>query len=180
MKKAKPVSGKTRARIPLEGAKAPFWQAKTLDQMSADEWDALCDGCGICCLEKLRDEATGEVEITSVACSFLDVFTCRCKVYRHRWVACPDCLKITPDCVRDADWLPPTCAYVCLAEGRTLAWWHPLVSGDPETVHTAGISVRNKALSGKHVHPDDLLGWTGQAGTKKAFTTKGTKKHEGF
>lgn len=180
MRKAKPVSGKTRAKNSIEGAKAPFWQAKPLGQMSAEEWDALCDGCGICCLEKLRDEATGEVEITSVACSFLDVFTCRCTVYRHRWVACPDCLKITPDCVRDADWLPPTCAYVCLVEGRTLAWWHPLVSGDPETVHTAGISVRNKALSGKHVHPDDLLGWTGQAGTKKTFTTKGTKKHEGF
>jgi len=152
------MSGKRRERDRLGGEKTPFWRAKTLNEMSAEEWDALCDGCGICCLEKLRDEETNEVHLTSVACPFLDVFTCRCTVYRHRWVACPDCLRITPESVREADWLPGTCAYVRLAEGRTLAWWHPLISGDPETVHKAGVSVRNKAISGKHVHPDDLLG----------------------
>jgi uncharacterized cysteine cluster protein YcgN (CxxCxxCC family) len=160
--------------------KAPFWKAKSLDQLSSEEWDALCDGCGICCLEKLRDEESGEVHLTSIACPFLDIFDCRCTVYRHRWGACPDCVRVTPEGIRDMDWLPRTCAYVNLSEGRALAWWHPLVSGDPETVHTAGISVRNKAVSGKYVHPDDLLGWSGQAGTKKNSTTKCSKKHEGF
>ena len=122
----------------------PFWRAKTLAQMNAREWESLCDGCGRCCLVKLEDEETGTIHPTDVACTLLDEDACRCRDYGNRQAKVPDCLRLTPETVPALSWLPPTCAYRLLAEGRDLYWWHPLVSGDPETVHVAGISVRGR------------------------------------
>ena len=143
---------------------APFWKRKTLEQMSPDEWESLCDGCGRCCLHKLRDEDSGELSFTNVACRLLDLQSCRCSDYEHRRRRIPDCVSLTPAAVREIDWLPPSCGYRRLAEGRDLAWWHPLVSGDRDTVHTAGISVRGRAVSERRAGPLDhhVVDWPGR------------------
>lgn len=133
---------------------APFWETKTLAEMSEAEWESLCDGCGQCCLYKLEDADTGEYALTDVACRYLDHDTCRCSDYANRQRNVPDCVKVKPDNIAGLRWMPETCAYRVLAEGRELEWWHPLVSGDPETVHTSGISVRGKAIDEDRV--DDL------------------------
>ena len=124
----------------------PYWRTKTLEDMTREEWEALCDGCARCCLVKLEDADTGEIAYTDIACRLLDPGTCRCTRYRQRLRLVPDCVDLTPERVRKLGWLPSTCAYRLLAEGRELAWWHPLVSGDPETVHRAGISVRGRVV----------------------------------
>lgn len=134
----------------------PFWKFLTLEQMSREQWESLCDGCARCCLHKLEDEDTGEVHYTSVVCSLLDMGACRCSRYRERSRLVPDCLVLDPSRVRSLDWLPETCAYRLVREGKDLPGWHPLVSGDPETVHTAGVSVRGWAISEEQVDPDDL------------------------
>lgn len=123
---------------------APFWKERALEDLTGAEWESLCDGCGRCCLVKLEDEDTGEVHFTDVGCKLLDAETCKCSDYRRRRQRVRDCLKLTPQSVRTLSWLPPSCAYRMLAEGKDLCWWHPLVSGSPETVHEAGISVRGK------------------------------------
>ena len=125
----------------------PFWRRLTLDQMSGDEWESLCDGCGRCCLNKLEDWDTAEISFTNVACRLLDGDSCRCRDYPNRQSIVPDCLQLTVDSVPTLSWLPPTCAYRLVDEGRDLYWWHPLVSGDPETVHAAGVSVRGRTIS---------------------------------
>lgn len=136
-------------------AQIPFWQRKRLDEMNAEEWESLCDGCGLCCLNKLEDEDTGEVYHTDLVCRYMDERTCRCTVYRERVQRVPGCTVLTPDTVTDYHWLPRTCAYRTLAEGRPLADWHPLRSGDPESVHGAGISVRDKVISEDRVPEQD-------------------------
>jgi uncharacterized protein len=141
----------------------PFWKTKRLHEMSRAEWESLCDGCGRCCLHKLRYEDTAALAFTNVACRLLDLESCRCADYANRRRRVPDCVQLTPEALRAIDWLPPSCAYRRLAEGKDLAWWHPLVSGDPETVHTAGISVRGRAVSEKRAGPLDhhLVDWPG-------------------
>lgn len=136
-------------------AAIPFWQRKKLNEMSQAEWESLCDGCGQCCLQKLEDEDTGEVFNTELVCRFMNQDTCRCTVYPERLKKVPGCTVLTPETVADYPWLPATCAYRTLAEGRPLADWHPLRSGDPESVHRAGVSVRGKVISEDQVPEDD-------------------------
>jgi uncharacterized cysteine cluster protein YcgN (CxxCxxCC family) len=143
---------RTRPANPPNEQEAPFWRVKTLAQMNAREWESLCDGCGRCCLVKLEDEDTGEVQYTDVGCRLLDGTSCRCRDYRRRQTKVADCVRLTPAAVGSLKWLPPTCAYRLLDEGRTLPSWHPLVSGDPNSVHAAGVSVRER-LSG---HEDEF------------------------
>ena len=135
----------------------PFWQCKTLAEMTGPEWESLCDGCARCCAIKLEDADTGEVVTTNVVCRLLDLDTCRCTHYpdRHRLV--PDCVHLDAEAVRQFAWLPSSCAYRRVAEGRGLAWWHPLVSGDPRTVVEAGVSVRGNVVSEREIHPLDVL-----------------------
>lgn len=132
---------------PQNPEEPPFWKVKSLDEMSPAEWESLCDGCARCCLNKLEDWDSGEIVWTDVACELLDGETCRCKDYDNRAATVPDCIQLTPEEVRTLTWLPPTCAYRLVREGDDLYWWHPLVSGDPETVHQAGVSVRGRTVS---------------------------------
>lgn len=125
----------------------PFWKTKPLDAMSGEEWEALCDGCGKCCLSKLEDEDTGEIHWTSVACRLFDQAKCACGDYANRTARVSDCIRLTPQNVRAIAWLPGTCAYRLVAEGRDLYWWHPLVSGSVDTVHQAGVSVRGRVTA---------------------------------
>ena len=120
----------------------PFWRVKTLEEMTDAEWESLCDGCARCCLNKLEDEDTGRVVYTDIACSLLDGEGCRCRDYPNRSTIVPECVRLTPHEVRTLSWLPNTCAYRLVAEGRDLYDWHPLVSGDPESVHKAGETVQ--------------------------------------
>lgn len=145
-------------------ATAPFWRTKTLGEMTRAEWESLCDGCGRCCLHKLRDEDTDELAWTEVACRLLDTQSCRCTDYANRKARVPDCVKLTPKRVAEIDWLPPSCAYRLLREGQDLPWWHPLVSGDPETVVQAGISVRGKAVREREAGAleDHVVAWPGR------------------
>ncbi|MGE3709175.1 MAG: YcgN family cysteine cluster protein [Hyphomicrobiaceae bacterium] len=134
----------------------PFWRTKTLDEMSPEEWESLCDGCARCCLVKLEDEDSGEVHLTRLACRLLDHSSCRCSNYADRFDLMPDCIQIDAEKVKQIDWLPQTCAYRLVGEGRDLYWWHPLVSGRPETVHEAGISVRGWATCESKAKPSTL------------------------
>lgn len=124
-----------------------FWKEKTLLEMSDSEWESLCDGCGLCCLNKLEDWETGEIAWTSIHCTLLDGDTCRCKDYENRQATVPDCIRLTAQSVHEISWLPPTCAYRLIRDGEDLKPWHPLVSGRPETVHEAGISARGQTVS---------------------------------
>jgi uncharacterized cysteine cluster protein YcgN (CxxCxxCC family) len=143
----------------------PFWQTKSLAEMDEAEWESLCDGCGRCCLHKLRQEDTGEIDWTNVACRLLDHHTCQCSKYPTRTRYVPDCVRLTSANIDEIDWLPPSCAYRRIREGRGLAWWHWLVSGDRETVHTAGVSVRGRVVGERRAGnlEHHLADWPGQA-----------------
>ena len=125
---------------------APFWRRKTLSEMSRPEWESLCDGCARCCLLKLEDIDTGEIAYTDITCKLLDSGACRCSDYKNRQLSVPDCVVLKPANIADLGWIPSSCAYRLIAEGKDLAWWHPLVSVDPSTVHDSGISVRGKVV----------------------------------
>jgi uncharacterized cysteine cluster protein YcgN (CxxCxxCC family) len=142
---------------------APFWKTKTLAAMSRAEWESLCDGCGRCCLHKLRDAETDELAWTEVACRLLDTHSCQCSDYDHRKAFVPDCVKLTARKVAAIDWLPPSCAYRLVAEGRDLYWWHPLVSGRADTVHEAGVSVRDRVMTERNAGPLEghVVRWPG-------------------
>ncbi len=133
-----------------------FWNNKSLSEMSAGEWEQLCDGCGRCCLHKLEDVDTGLFFYTNVACRLLDEKSCSCTNYRERLSIVPDCLSLHAGDAGQFEWLPASCAYRRLANGQPLEWWHPLVSGDPESVHRAGISVRGKITSENDVPREQL------------------------
>jgi uncharacterized protein len=148
-RQAAPARQKSGRATPKPGGltPAPFWKGKELEEFSQAEWESLCDGCGRCCLVKLEDEDTAEIHFTDLGCKLLDGKTCRCSDYRRRRQRVRDCLKLTPYSVRTLPWLPPTCGYRLIAEGRDLFWWHPLVSGSPDTVHDAGVSVRGRVAA---------------------------------
>ena len=132
----------------------PFWERKRLHQMSRAEWESLCDGCGKCCIHKLEDEETGALYPTNVACRLLDRRSGRCSDYANRRAHVPDCVRLTPAKAGSLDWLPGTCAYRLLADGESLPEWHPLITGDPESVHAAGQSVRGWTVSEADVGDD--------------------------
>ncbi|WP_025885099.1 YcgN family cysteine cluster protein [Asaia prunellae] len=124
-----------------------FWQTTPLSEMSKEQWESLCDGCGKCCLHKLRDDETDEIYFTNVACRLLDLHSCHCSSYETRFRKVPDCVSLTPDILTTIDWLPPSCAYILIRDGQDLPDWHPLRSGSAESVHEAGISARDKIIS---------------------------------
>jgi len=131
----------------------PFWKRKTLDEMSDAEWESLCDGCGLCCMHKIQDEDSGEIYYTNLACKLFDLGTCKCSNYANRQKEVPNCMSLRK--TTNFEWLPASCAYRRLSKGQDLEWWHPLVSGDPNTVHLADISVKGKCLS-----ENDTNEWT--------------------
>lgn len=135
-------------------AGAPFWETTSLAEMTPAQWESLCDGCARCCLHKLEDADTGEVYYTGVRCRYLDEDSCRCSDYANRSRLVPNCLDLQQEDVGALHWLPATCAYRLLAEGKPLFDWHPLVSGSCDSVHEAGISIRGRAVSDEFVHPD--------------------------
>lgn len=134
--------------IARDGLPPRFWEGKALTEMSEQEWEALCDGCGKCCLNKLEDEDSGQVALTRVACRLLDGATCRCVHYENRHQFVPDCITLRPENLDShAYWMPRTCAYRLLWQGKPLPDWHPLISGTPDSVHQAGISVQHRTVS---------------------------------
>lgn len=144
----------------------PFWKVKSLEEMTPVEWESLCDGCARCCLNKLEDWDTGDIVWTDVACTLLDGSSCCCKDYDNRAATVPDCIQLTPSEVRTLTWLPPTCGYRLVREGEDLYWWHPLVSGDPDTVHQAGVSVRGRTVTEDGMELEDyehhVVAWPGE------------------
>src|SRR5690606_31474309 len=132
-----------------------FWRSKTLQEMTVGEWESLCDGCGKCCLHKLEDEDTGTVYYTRIACRYLDHDACHSTAYSQRQALVPDCVVLTPETVGTTYWLPETCAYRLIDEGLPLFDWHPLVSGDPQSVLRAGMSAAGKVLDETLIPEED-------------------------
>ncbi|QCE35050.1 YcgN family cysteine cluster protein [Acetobacteraceae bacterium] len=139
----------------------PFWKNKQLEDFTHEEWESLCDQCGRCCLNKLLDEESGEIAWTKVACRGLDCQTGNCKTYDSRFQLIPDCISLTPELVRQINWLPVSCAYRLVNEGKDLPEWHPLKSGTLKTVHQAGASVAGRCISERVAHDleDYIVDW---------------------
>ncbi len=133
-----------------------FWKTKSLCELTPQEWEMLCDGCGQCCLCKFEDRDTAEICYTHFACLMLDIATCRCQDYVHRHKRVDECVKLSVENVQAFKWLPDTCAYRLLLKGLDLPDWHPLVSKDSETVHQAGISIRHRAIPESAIEDYDL------------------------
>lgn len=139
----------------------PFWETKSLSEMSVAEWESLCDGCGLCCLIRFEDEDTGDIVPTRVACRLFDSEACRCTNYGERRRHVPDCIQLTPHNIDTLPWMPASCAYRRLHEGKGLPGWHPLVTGDAQSVHDAGVSVRGQTINESCLaRPDDALDFT--------------------
>lgn len=133
-----------------------FWKNKSLSEMNQEEWESLCDGCAKCCVIKLEDIDTGELAFTSVVCRLLDQSSCQCTDYKNRSTLVPDCIQITSKNAGNLGWMPETCAYRLLAEGQDLPDWHPLVSGELDSVHRAGMSVKDRVISEDEVGDRDI------------------------
>ncbi len=133
-----------------------FWESKHLKEMSEEEWESLCDGCGKCCLIKLEDIDSGNVFYSNVGCKLINEDTCQCNNYPQRRELVSDCVRLTPADIDNFHWLPSTCAYRLLAENKPLEWWHPLVSGESDSVHRAGMSIKGRFIPEQNVHPDDF------------------------
>jgi uncharacterized cysteine cluster protein YcgN (CxxCxxCC family) len=151
---------------------APFWKRKSLEQMTEPEWESLCDGCARCCLVKLEEDETAKIHFTDLACTLLDARGCRCSDYPNRQAKVHDCVKLTPHGARTLTWLPVTCAYRVLAAGGDLAPWHPLVSGSPDSVHEAGISVRGRVYASEddvpfEAWPERIVHWPNRRPRRK-------------
>lgn len=142
---------------------APFWKTKSLTEMTPDEWESLCDGCAKCCLEKIQWDGTDEISFTNVACVLLDTDSCRCANYAERDTHVDNCVRLTPETIDELFWMPSTCAYRLLAEGKNLPDWHPLVTGDANSVHLAGKSVRGRAIPEADAGDleDHIVDWAG-------------------
>lgn len=149
---------------PVSDQAAPFWKTVPLAAMTPEQWESLCDGCGRCCLHKLREDDTGRLHHTEVACRLLDVATARCRDYPNRRRRVPDCMQLTPALVAEVDWLPPTCGYRLVREGRDLPPWHPLRSGEGDSVRRAGVSVAGRCVSERQAGAleDHVRRWPGQ------------------
>lgn len=136
----------------------PFWEYKSLNEMTVAEWESLCDGCGLCCLIRFEDEDTGDITPTRVSCKLFDPDKCSCSNYANRRKYVPDCIKLTPYNIDDLMWMPKSCAYRRLHEGKTLPQWHPLITGDPESTHKAGVSIRGQTVSEETLNePEDAM-----------------------
>jgi len=133
-----------------------FWKHKKLSEMTGEEWESLCDGCAKCCIHKLQDVDTNEVFYTNVVCKFLDMHRCRCTDYEHRHELVPTCIQLTPEIIPQLTWLPDTCAYRLVYEGKDLPEWHPLVSGNDYLIHRLGFSVRHKVISERDIDMEHL------------------------
>ncbi|MFT0214031.1 YcgN family cysteine cluster protein [Pseudomonas sp. F1_0610] len=133
----------------------PFWKRKTLAQLTHEEWESLCDGCGLCCLQKLEDDEDGGIYYTRIACKLLDLTTCKCTNYENRKNYVPDCIQLTPEHTADFHWLPNSCAYRLVSEGKDLPIWHHLICENPDAVHTERISQSGRMLSEQDVNEND-------------------------
>lgn len=138
-----------------------FWETKTLAQMSVAEWEALCDHCGKCCLHKLEDEDTGDLAFTNVACDLIDLETCHCTRYSERCTLVPECIDLKQHDFAEYNWLPSTCAYRLLTDGKPLPSWHPLISGSAESVKEAGVAISSYAIKESQVLDleDHIIEW---------------------
>jgi hypothetical protein len=154
------------SRQPVAAPEAPFWERKSLADLDRDQWESLCDGCGKCCLAKLEDPASATITYTNVACRLLDMDTCRCQRYSQRNHIVPSCEVLTPGNVARFRWLPPTCAYRRLREGRGLPWWHHLLSGDRDLVHRVGASACRRAVPAAAAGPLEhhIVTWPAEEG----------------
>jgi uncharacterized cysteine cluster protein YcgN (CxxCxxCC family) len=133
-----------------------FWKTKSLEEMTTKEWESICDGCAMCCLHRIEDEDTGKIYPTWVSCQYLNMSNCQCTRYQTRSDLVKTCVTLNPKITRKLYWMPVSCSYRLLAEGKDLPPWHPLVSGNSESVHESGVSVRNKTISETEIDMDFL------------------------